>query len=214
MTTEQINNGILEKEYIKYNTGFFCDLVYSELQKTKDVFTAYITLAENIVAFSNARTNLDNIRPIDGIYDILTYFFNQKNEIPIRVCYWLQRYYLGGYREITYYAPKHMAIYNDLQKIFIHHYRWRKRDAKENAQYYRQRLRRISKMYRSGNYTATFKLYNTPLENAMDLQELSDVPDMLRFLFGKQINSNLSGYDELAIGYILGRIQGRSEICA
>lgn len=213
MQNNDINTGFIDRPFVKKYINFFCAAVDIELTRTKncDIEEAYRQLCENIVSFSKLWSSSKGIRPVKYYEDILSYFFNQKNNIPAHVCYWLLCCY-------DYTVPivdgsiKQTDTYIALQKLYIHHYRWLKRDESQNIKYAHMERRKICKMYRSGIYAATFKLYGKSFDDIVCSQDMEDLKTMLSFLFKKQAFNSFDEYDVLAIGYILGRIQGRTEM--
>lgn len=205
MQKNDINTGFITGSAVKKYINFFCAAVESEVTPTGDIKDAYNQLHEKIKSFSRLYGGLRGIRVITEYEDVLSYFFDQKNTIPVYVCYWLMCCY-DDTIPLTNGSIKLTATYKALQKLYIQQYRWCKHEDAEDMKYGRMWRRKLCKMYRSGLYAATFKLYGKPSADIIDSREAEDIETMLSVLFPEQMFN-----DNLTIGYMIGRIQGRSE---
>lgn len=211
---ENLNTGFLKAEYVKNVTHCFCAAVEYECKRleTNDLIKGYNTVISKLVKYSCAWCDEWNINPIEPVEDdLLKYFFNQKNAIPGYVYFWFKCFYSSQFGKIVEYKNKHMQIYNELQKIYIERYRNMKNYLKSMKRCNRSEKHRLCEMFSSGDYTYTFKLYNKPLSEFTNTDELEKITDMLLFLFGKQLCNIHTTEERIAVGYILGRMQGRAD---
>lgn len=204
------NTGIVKPECVKKVTGLFCRAI--EHENADDLLNGYETVLHKVSRFSVKHSEQFGIRPILPNEDILEYFFNQRNTIPAYVYYWLKRYYNEALNNTSNYDERYYYIYNALQKEYVRRHRSRRYVRKEIADCEKTYRRRISKMFKSSEYAATFALYRKPLKDIVDFSKLNDIADMLICLFGKTFNGELTDDNFIGLAYCLGRIQGRSEI--
>lgn len=213
-TAEKINNGIVQGTAAKKYINLFCSGVEKYMNKCalKDVKKAYDDVLLSLIRFSTPPEGKGtHIRPISFYESFLDYFFDQKLTIPANVCYWLKEYY-KGYIELTNDTRiRETHVYKTLRKAYIDLHRLRKSDDKYAVQYEKGIRRKMCRMYRSGAYAATFELYGKRLLDIINQQEAENIETMLLFLFSGQPLNSVGRYADLTIGYILGRIQGRSE---
>ena len=209
---ETINKGFITGRAVKKYINFFCAAVDYELSENSDINIrkASDRVSQKIVAYSNARKKQRGIRAVAYHENLLPYFFNQKNTIPGYICYWLKSYYKDTI-PFTDESIKETDTYKAMQRLYIQQYRWMKAEKARELSLMRKERRKICRMYRSGKYATTFKLYGKQLDKLLNEQELKDIDDLVMYLFGDQINNGFFSYSDVAVGYALGRIQGRSE---
>lgn len=159
---ELLNTGFVRPEFVKNVTHFFCRAVMYE--DASNLQCGYQCVHENLVSFSAEHSQKHGVRPIQYCDNLLSYFFNQKNQIPGYVYYWLKSYYSCVFGDTGAYAERHYDIYNSLQREHIHHHRLIRNDAKDIAKFEKQRRRQLCRLYKSGEYSTTFALYGKPLE--------------------------------------------------
>lgn len=81
---------------------------------------------------------------------------------------------------------------------------------KEDVKYRKNIRRLICKMYRSGEYSKVFELYNVPLFDIVAEKELDNISLLFSELFEKELDLAVDDSQAAAIGYIVGRLQGLS----
>ncbi|MBQ3427024.1 MAG: hypothetical protein IJH37_07775 [Clostridia bacterium] len=206
------NEGCVKDKYVKQTIHYFCAAVMLECAKlhTQDLKSGFNAVIQTLLYFSEHSSDSEHIKPISYNDDLLGCFFNQKNNIPGYIFHWLDAYYSTKLGHIANYTHKHTYVYNELQRLYIVRYRAEKCADKRHDKYIRLQRRKVCKAFRSGEYDTVFKLYGKALSDYTTKQDLTDTLDFLNYLFGKK----LYGYDtteNIAVGFILGRLQGRSE---
>ncbi|MGN0106347.1 MAG: hypothetical protein ACI4A5_01455 [Hominilimicola sp.] len=90
-TIELWNTNILKTEFVKNVTHFFCAAVLHECEYAcnNDFNRACGEIFDTLYRVSHNNSDI-GIKPITHNDNLLEYFFNQKNEIPAYVFYWLQ----------------------------------------------------------------------------------------------------------------------------
>lgn len=208
-TIDLINTGFLKDELVKNVTHYFCKVVFNSCRN--NLTEGLHTVKDNLMSFSERHTDSIGVRPVTYSDDILAYFFNQKNEIPGHVYYWLGSLYSVSYGVPSQCKERYYNIYNALQKEYIKRYRTQKADDKDNEQYAKEARRKTCKLFASGEYKAMFELLNKPFLSYMNDKELAAADHITQNLFCQQfvdITQEKPDFDRTAAAFILGRIQG------
>lgn len=212
---ELYNTGMVMNEYVKNSIHAFCGAVLYECKHhdTNDIDKAFTGVYNFVSSRSNETAN--GIKGIHSHLELLGAFFNQKNMIPGYIMYWFNNCYMDwlGYsgKGLTHYTDRHYEVYQALQRKYIGLYRKWKQAEKEEQTYFKETRRKICKMYRSGEYSAAFKLYNTPLFDDIPEKRIKDIAFLMPYLFPKGMNNFHDDESCAAFCYIIGRIQGLSE---
>lgn len=215
MDPELYNTGIVKPEYVKNIIHAFCGAVLYECRRnnTYDIEAAAKAVYDNMSSCSSRDSN--GLKPIGCFWDLLGWFFDQKNIIPGYIFYFLGNCYADVLdcrdKSLADYTIRHFNTYNALHRCYVNYRRWLKSDEKENRQYFNQSRRKICKMYSSGKYTAAFKLYNKGFINSIPEKQFKDISDLIMMLFPKEMSMCKNNTEAAALGYIIGRIQGASE---
>ena len=204
-----LNTGIVKAEYVKNAIHYFC--AAAELENSADVVEGARCVEKNIINYSAASTEREGVKPVTIYENILEYFFNQKNIVPAHVYCWLDCYYSGTMGRIPDYKNKHLQTYHTLQQEYIKRYRYHKQDEKDNEYYEKQRRRSICKMYRNGEHSELFRLYNTSFSDIMSEKEIDEIGTLIYDLFHRELGTLSIIEDRVAAAYVLGRIQGRAD---
>lgn len=211
---ELCNNGFVSKERVKNVIHYVCRaaLHEAELNRQPDNIVAGLeTVRVKLIRFSATHTHNLGIKAVTYSDSLSEYCFNQHNEIPAYILYWLYRFYGGLFGSPMKYASRHYEIYNRLQRAYIEQYHNKKQSDKECKTYLKQARRRICKMYRSGKYSEAFDLYNAPLFDIIPKKDFEDIALLLSNLFPKAFDSCGDDAQTAAVGYVIGRLQGLSE---
>lgn len=207
-TNDIINTSVVATQYVKNTIHFFCKVVTHE--GNGDLIQGLNILKDNIVSFSSGHTVAAGVQSVTYSDFLLEYFFNQQNRIPGYVYYWLTRYYECTYGRPSQYTERHYDVYHALQKMYIDRYRLSKQDDKDMILFRKYNRRRIGQLYKSGEYAATFSLYNKPLDSFINKSKLEDITLLLTELF-HDVFDEIEGDYDLAAAYMIGRLQGASE---
>ena len=205
---EILNTGVLKPEFVKNATHFFCRAVIHECED--DVCTGYRRLVDNLIPFSQAHTETQQVKPICYGDDLLDIFFNQQNTVPMYVYFWLLRYYGCTYGEPAEYTERHYDVYGQLLQLKVECRRFQKQDDLDLMRYEKSRRRIICKAFASGDYSTTFKMTNKDFNSFINTKELETISVMLNELFHEQFNKLESPDEMCAAAYMLGIIQGKA----
>lgn len=201
------NTGIVNPKNTKSFIRYFCGAVLHECEYTcnNDFNRACDDIFNTLYRVSHNHSDI-GITPITHRDNLLEYFFNQKNEIPAYVVYWLQYCYYDLLGKPSEYEKRHFDIYTTLQRIYIKQYRDWKRGEKDDIKFFKETRRKICKMFRSGNYTDIFKMYNTSFLDNISEQELDNISNLIANLFPKELSQCHDDEHAAAVGYILGKL--------
>ena len=95
---ELYNNGFVLPEKVKNVIHYFCAIVEYEQKRAQKnnhsitTFEAALNIGKTLRGFSGAWHKDTGVIPVSYEDNMLFYFFNQKNQIPGYVYYWLCRY--------------------------------------------------------------------------------------------------------------------------
>lgn len=203
---------VITGENFKKARQYFARIV-ERYERYDNLSDAVQRIKDELVSFSNdERYRILKLRPVKERDDLLGYFFNQKNELPLHIYQWLNVFYMDYEDPIYIYKGHHPDMCRRLQQLYITNYRRRKESKKEDQDTEKQRRKRICKSFSSGKYAATFSIYKKNILNYIDEEELDNLEWILPDLFGDSILNTGGRYvDDFVAGYIIGRIQGRSE---
>ena len=203
---------VITGENLKKARQYFARIV-ERYERYDNLSDAVQRIKDELVSFSNdERYRILKLRPVKERDDLLGYFFNQKNELPLHIYQWLNVFYMDYEGHIYIYKGHHPDMCRRLQQLYITNYRWRKESKKEDQDTEKQRRKRICKSFSSCKYAATFSIYKKNILNYIDEEELDNLEWILPDLFGDSILNTGGRYvDDFVAGYIIGRIQGRSE---
>lgn len=201
------NIGIVNPEHIKSFIHCFCGAVLHECKYAcnNDFYKGYENVFDTLHRVSRNHSEI-GITSIPCRNDLLECLFNQKNEIPAYISYWFQWCYNDLLGNPSEYKNRHYDVYNVLQRKYIEQYRRWKDDEKYNRKFYKEERRQICKMYRSGEYSAAFKMYNLPFfENVSD-DELDNLSVLMSNLFPKELSRCCDDGRAAALGYLIGTL--------
>lgn len=211
---ELCNNGFVPKERVKNVIHYVCRAALYEEELNRqpdDIIAGLDTVMVHLIRFSAAHTNNLGVKAVTYSDSLSEYCFNQRNEMPAYIMYWLYHYYGCLFGSPMKYTARHYEIYNRLQRAYIESYRLKKQSDKECKTYLKQARRRICKMYRSGKYSEVFDLYNAPLFDIIPKRDFEDIALLLSESFPKAFDSCSDDAQTAAVGYVVGRLQGLSE---
>lgn len=211
---ELSNNGKVKAVHVKNVIHYVCRaaLHESELNGTpNDVISGIEVVERHLRQYSAAYTKNSGVKVVTYDDSLLKYCFNQHNEIPGYICYWLYQFYGGLFGSPMKYSKRHCDVYNQLQKEYVHHRRRCKQNDKNDEIMRRKWRRQLCKLYRSRKYQAMFELHNTSFLDSISQKQLDDIWLLMIELFPKELNACDDEAYTAALGYIIGKAQGLSE---
>ncbi len=161
---ELSNNGKIKAEYVKNIIHYVCRAALQEAELNgapNNVTSGIEVVKKHLRQYSAAYTKNSGVKVVTYDDSLLKYCFNQHNEIPGYICYWLYQFYGGLFGSPMKYSERHYDVYNQLQKEYVHHRRWCKLNDKNDEIMRRKWRRKLCKLYRSGKYNTMFELHNT-----------------------------------------------------
>jgi len=218
---QSCNNGFVKPERVKNVIHYFCAIVEYEQKKAQEnnrsitVNEAVINIAHSLRIFSNYHYSDTGVNPVTYDDDILLYFFNQKNQIPGYVYFWLRICYSDvidtADNSPGTYSGRHYKTRDELQTECIKHIRFLKSNERDVERDNRHERRKLCKLYRSGKYSTTFNLINKDIDALIKPQDVEEVETLLPCFSNFLYHNKTHGAEVAALAFILGRMQGRSE---
>ena len=200
------NTGIVSPKHTKRFIHYFCGAVLHECEYAcnNDFNKTCTKIFDTLYRVSHNNSDI-GITPITHKDNLLEYLFNQKNEIPGYISYWLQYCYYDLLGKPSEYEKRHFDAYTDLQRKYIQQYRTWKQGEKDDIKFFKETRRKICKMFRSGNYADIFKMCNTSFLDNVSEQELDNISTLIANLFPKELCNCPDDEYAAAIGYIIGK---------
>ncbi len=201
------NTGIVNPKHTKRFIHYFCGAVLHECEyaRNNDFDKACDKIFDTLYRVSHNNSDI-GITTITYKDNLLEYLFNQKNEIPGYISYWLQCCYYNLLGKASEYEKRHFDVYTDLQRMYIEQYRNRKYGEKDERKFIKETRRKLCKMFRSGKYANAFKMYNTSFLDNITEQELEDISILITNLFPKELSDCHDSGRTAAVGYIIGKL--------
>ncbi len=210
---ELCNQGIIKRERVKNVIHYVCRAAIYEAElsgQPENVIAGLDRVYSQLIQFSAQNTHNIGVKAVTHNDSLLKYCFNQHNEIPVYIVFWLYYVYGNLFGSPAKYTERHYDVYSILQCKYIKYYRLVKAGDKEDVKYRKNIRRLICKMYRSGEYSKVFELYNVPLFDIVAEKELDNISLLFSELFEKELDLAVDDSQAAAIGYIVGRLQGLS----
>lgn len=203
------NYTIVNSKYVKNAIHMFCAVV-EDISKNKHcgIEESCYFVEHELKRYSERNTKICEYRPIEQEEDILSSFFNQQNCIPLYIFYWLCSWSDMDINKVKDFSHRYYDTYQKLQQKYVERYRAGKQDEKDYRNCRKQVRRQLCQLYKSGKYSAVFKLYGKPLSNVIDVssKNLDDIYTLLTEFFYEDFNTFAE--QDIAVAYLIGLQQG------